>query len=122
MKKRTGLWYALAVLLISCGTHNENTSISYKDKDRYYSMEAHFNENRTKAVEHYMNNKIGKKNNISFSDLESDGAITLSDGTRFNLKKYPGHIEIELDKTANTNSAYHSIKEMCEGMKDIIVK
>ncbi|MBC7935671.1 MAG: hypothetical protein H7Y86_10010 [Rhizobacter sp.] len=121
MKKRNGLFYALAALLISCGHHNGDTDISYKDQDQYYQMNARFNENRTRAVEHYMNSTIGKKNNISFVNMESNAAFTLDDGTKFHLKKYPGHIEIELDKTTNTKQAYYAIKKMCEGMKDVIL-
>jgi len=122
MKKRNGLFYALAALLISCGHHNGNTSISFKDKDQYYYMKAHFNENRTKAVEHYMNSKIGKKNNVSFVNIDSDADFNLGDGTSFHLKKYPGHVEIELDKSANTKQSYYAVKEMCEGIKEVILR
>lgn len=121
MKKRTGLFYALAALLLSCG-HHENNSISFKDKDSYYYMKASFNKNRTRAVEHYMNSKIGRKNNMSFLNVESNADFTLDDGTRFHLKKYPGFIEIELDKTANSSRSYYEVKEMCEGIKDVIMQ
>lgn len=122
MKKRNGFFYLFAAFLISCGHHNGDTHISYKDRDGHYSMKAHFNERRTRAVEHYMNEKIGRKNNISFMNIESDADFTLDDGTRFHLKKYPGHVEIEMDRAANSDKSYYALKEMCEGIKDIVAR
>ena len=121
MKKRNGLFYALAALLISCGHHDGDTNISYKDKEEHYRMNAHFDENRTRVVEHYMNSVIGKKNNISFINMESDADLTLNDGTKFHLKKYPGHVEIEFNKKENSQKAFYDIKQMCEGMKKVII-
>jgi acetoin utilization deacetylase AcuC-like enzyme len=123
MKKRSNLFYALLCsLLLSCGYHDNNTSISYRDKDQYYSMNANFSEKRMRTVERYMNERIGRKNNISFSNTQTNAMFTLDDGTKFHMEKYPGHIEIKLDKTENTHKAYRNIKEMCEGMKNVILK
>ena len=38
------------------------------------------------------------------------------------IKKYPGRIEIKLDKDENSYEAYHRIKSMCEGMKKVLTK
>ena len=122
MKKRLGLLYALTCLLISCGRHDGNTAISYKDKGDLYSMHARFDKSKTRAVEQYMNDAIGRKNNISFSNVESDATFTLEDGTSFYLKKSPGRLKIELDKSKNSNRSFYSIKSMCEGIKEVVVK
>lgn len=123
MKQPGNLFYALLCsLLLSCGYHDNNTSISYKDKDRYYSMNAHFSENRMKEVEQYMNERIGRKNNLSFSNTQTNALFTLDDGTKFHMQKYPGHLEIKLDKSENSRESYHSIKDMCEGIKNVVLK
>ncbi|MFT3980148.1 MAG: hypothetical protein QM687_06725 [Ferruginibacter sp.] len=122
MKKRNGLFFALACLLISCGRHNNhNTQISYKDKRNIYSMHAHFDKNKTRAVEHFMNNAIGRKSNVSFTNMVTDATITLDDGTNFYMKKSPGELEIELDKNKNSSISYYTVKSMCEGIKEVIL-
>lgn len=123
MKKRSNLFYVLLCsLLVSCGYHDNNTSISFRDKDWYYSMNAHFSKNRTKAVERYMNETLGRRNGFSFTNIKSDADFTLDDGTTFHLYKFPGHIEIKLDKRRNSEEAYHNVKSMCEGMKEVILR
>lgn len=122
MKKRNSIFYALAALLISCGHHDYDSSLSYKDKDDYYYMKAHFSENYTRAVEHHMNEKIGRKNNVSFLNVDSDADFTLEDGTTFHLKKYPGFIELKLDKTVNSKRSYYLVKDMCEGLRKVVIQ
>jgi hypothetical protein len=122
MKKRMVVWYAFACLLMSCGRHDGNSDITYKDKDDIYTMKAYFNSNRNRAVEDFMNEKIGNKNNFSFSNTETDANITLDDGTAFYLLKKPGHIEIKLDKEKNSPGSYYMIKTMCEEMKEVILQ
>ena len=122
MKKRNGFFYTLTALLISCGHHNQQNSITYKDKESYYSMNAHFNKNKTRAVEHYMNEKIGRRNNRSFLHSKTDALITLEDGTKFHLEKWDGHIEIKLNKNENSNNSYYLIKDLCQGMKNVITQ
>lgn len=123
MKKRSNLFYLLLCsLLLSCGYHDNKTSISFRDKDQFYSMNAHFSKNRTRAVERYMNERLGRKNRFSFTNTESDADFTLDDSTTFHLHKYPGHVEIKLDKRKNSEEAYHNVKAMCEGMKEVILR
>lgn len=122
MKKRMAVWYAFACLLMSCGRHDGNASITYKDKDDTYTMKAFFNSNRNKAVEHFMNEKIGNKNDLSFINTEMDAEMLLKDGTSFYLLKKPGHIEIKMDKEKNSSKAYFSVKSMCEEMKEVLLQ
>ena len=121
MKKRTRLFYALTALLLSCGHHEGNTNIHYTEKDGVYSMKAVFNENRTKAVDHYMNEALGSKNNMSFMNMETNAELKLTDGTHFHLKKFPGHVEIDFDKSTNSSAAFNTVKQMCEGLKAVIL-
>ncbi len=121
MKKLPALFYALACITItSCMHKDDDISITYKDADDYYTMNADFNKSETRNLEEYMDKKIGNRSNISFANTESDATLTLDDQTKFYIKKVPGHIEIKLDKDENSSASYRRIKSMCEGMKRIL--
>ncbi|MEO6454836.1 MAG: hypothetical protein ABIN97_12220 [Ginsengibacter sp.] len=124
MKTLPALFFCAIICIItsfSC-THNGNTSLSFKESDQYYSMNANFSKSKTRHVEEYMDRKIGRRSNMSFVNSRIDGTLALADHTTFYIKKYPGHIEIKLDKDENTDEAYHRIKAMCEGLKEGLTK
>jgi len=121
MIKLTTLFFALGMILLSC-RHQSNTSITVRESDQYYSMKALFNENRTREVEAYMDENIGDKNEVAFANTEMDAQITLDDHTFFYLKKFPGHVELKLNKYKNTPGGFHRIKAMCEGIKEVLSK
>lgn len=103
--------------------HNDgNISISYNDSEQYYSMNAHFSKSKTREVEQYMDRMIGRGNNISFVNTQSDATFTLDDHSTFYMRKAPGHIKIKLDKYKNSEEAYQRIRSMCEGFKKVLAK
>jgi hypothetical protein len=83
-------------------------------------MDAWFQESQTKTVEEYMDDKIGRRSHVSFANTRIDGRIGLDDHTTFFIKKFPGHLRIELDKYKNSASSYREIKELCEGIKEVL--
>ena len=107
---------------LSCARLNGNTSISISESGHYYKMLAHFNKSQTTTVDEYMDSRIGRTSNMSFVNSRIDGTLALDDHTTFYIKKYPGFIEIKLDKDKNSDEAYHKIKAMCEGIKKVISK
>ena len=119
MKKSTILFALACITFISCHHHGD-ISISYNDGGRYYQMNADFNRSQTRALEKYMDSRIGRRSNMSFVNSRIDGQLGLDDHTTFYIVKYPGHLKIKLDKDENTDEAYERIREMCEGMKDIL--
>jgi hypothetical protein len=123
MKKLPVLFYVLAcITVISCRHHGRDISISYHDSDHYYSMNADFSKSKTRAVEEYMDSRIGRRSNRSFMNSQIDGTLALDDHTTFYIKKSPGLIEIKLDKDKNSEVAYRRIKSMCEGIKKVLTK
>lgn len=121
MKKGSIVLFILAGFsLVSCWHHRGNTQIKLSESDNYYSMDAWFNENRTREVEEYMNDKIGRRSNVSFVNTRIDGRISLDDHTTFSIKKFPGHVEIELNKNKNSESSYRQIKSLCEGLQEVL--
>jgi hypothetical protein len=85
-------------------------------------MKAHFSQHKTRAVEEYMNDRIGDRGDMSFVNTRIDGQITLDDRTTFYIKKYPGFLEIKLDKDQNDFDSYQRVKAMCEGIKEVVIK
>ncbi|MDP4286126.1 MAG: hypothetical protein Q8891_17075 [Bacteroidota bacterium] len=110
-------------LFISCNLiDNHDTSFKYRDSDHYYSMQAHFNVNKMRDVEDYMDDEIGSSSNMSFRNSEIDGKMALDDHTVFYIKKSPGRLEIKLDKDENSEHSYKKIKEMCQGLKHVVIQ
>jgi hypothetical protein len=123
MKKLIALFFALAcITLISCWHNDHSIDISYKEAGHYYSMKAHFSKSKTREVEEYMDNRIGAGSSMSFKNTRIDGELTLDDHSTFYIKKYPGLVEIKLDKDENSGEAYQRIKSMCEGIKKVLIK
>ncbi len=121
MKKLRPLFFALTcITVISCQPNDDNTSIAYRNTDRYYSMDARFSKSRTREVEEYMDRKIGRRSKISFVKTQLDGDIALDDQSKFYIRKSPGILRIKLDKHKNSEEAYYAIKSMCEGIKLVV--
>ena len=59
---------------------------------------------------------------MSFVNSRIDGTIALDDHTTFYIKKYPGKLEIKLNKDENSDEAYERVKSMCNGIKKLLVK
>src|SRR5687767_4361458 len=107
-------YITICSLFIACRHHGDNLSIHYSNSDRYYSMEANFSTARTRAVERYMERRLGRESNTSFVGSDIDGTISLDDHTIFYVQKFPGKLKIKLDKHKNSGEAYRRVKSMCE--------
>jgi hypothetical protein len=123
MKKLPVLCYALICICFfsSCRHNDHNISISYKDADRYYSMDADFNKSKSKALDAYLEDQLGHQTNVSFINKHK-ASVTLDDQTKFYVTKEPGHIFIKLNKEENSAASYHKIKSLCEGMKKLLIQ
>ena len=112
------LWFC-----ISCTqSNNDNVNINISESEHYYKMLAHFSTGKTTAVDDFMDYKIGNSSNMSFANSRIDGKLSLDDHTTFYIKKYPGYLQIKLNKDENAAEAYERIKSMCEGIKKVISK
>ncbi|HEX7457907.1 MAG TPA: hypothetical protein VF301_05695, partial [Ginsengibacter sp.] len=116
-------FYALlCTFLISCWHNDHDINIAYSEYSHYYSMNAYFPKNKTRDVDEYMDDRIGRRSKMSFVNSRIDGTISLDDHTKFYIKKSPGVLEIKLDKDENSDEAYHQIKLMCQGIKKLLTK
>ncbi len=123
MKKLTMLCCALqCVFLTACWHHHGDISFHYKDNNNSYTMDAWFERNKTRTAERYMNAMIGREHNSSFLNTRMDAVLTLDDGSKFYMKKSPGHILIKMKKDETSDRTYHTMKAMCRGMKDVVLQ
>jgi len=110
------------MLLNSCWHHSNDISIRYQDNSDSYTMDARFGRNKTRKAERYMNDMIGRENNMSFINTRTDAVFTLDDGSKFYMKKSPGHILIRMKREESSDRAFHAMKEMCVGLKDVVLR
>jgi hypothetical protein len=106
----------------SCRWSDHDITIHYNDNKRYYSMEADFDEHKTRAVEEYMDKRLGSVTNMSFINTKLDGQLVLDDHTNFYIEKYAGYLRIKLDKEKNSYSSYERIRSMCDGLKKVLTR
>jgi hypothetical protein len=109
---------ATLVLLISC--NNGDVNIAVKEDDGYYRFKAHFDENISPEISEFLNDHISP---IRIDPERETKIITvLEDQTKLTVESSPGELMIYLDKEENSRASYHRIKNLCEGVKGVILK
>ncbi|WP_106595295.1 hypothetical protein [Dyadobacter jiangsuensis] len=119
--KIKSLMLSLMVMLamfVSC--NNGDVSIAVKDEDDYYRFKARFDDNLSTEVTGFLNDHLSTVR----IDPEKDSKVitVLPDQTRLTVESSPGEVMIYLDKEENSRDSYHRIKNLCEGVKDVILK
>ena len=123
MKKLIIICCAMQCIFLAACWHNDgDISFRYKDNHDSYTMDARFSKNQARTAEQYMNDVLGEKNKFSFLNTQTDAVFTLNDGSKFYMKKSPGHILIRVNRDENSDITYHRIKEMCKGIKDAVLE
>lgn len=120
MKMKTLLISQIAMLAMLFSCNNGDVSIAVKDEDDYYRFKAQFDENLSSDVTEFLNDRLSTVR----IDPERDSKIitVLPDQTRLTLESSPGELMVYLDKDENSRDSYHRIKNLCEGVKDVILK
>ena len=121
MKRSTVLSFVISLCLtiISCGFPDGSISIKHSEYDHYYEMTAKFNPDRTLAVERWLNKELSS-GDVSFSNTQIDGNITLDNEATFYMKKSPGFLNIKLDKQKNSEAIYRKIRSVCEEINEVV--
>lgn len=121
MKKSALFFCALSICiaLISCGFPEGSISIKHSEYSHYYEMTAKFNPDRTAAVERWLDKELAT-GDVSFTNTEMDGDITLDNQATFYIKKSPGFLNIKLDKEKNSDAIYQKIRSVCNGINEVV--
>lgn len=101
--------------------HGGSLSIQFHENDNYYSMDAWFDESKTRKVQRFIDSELGDRNSFSFVNTQMDAMITLDDHTTFHMQSTPGELKIKLNKHQNSFESYTEIKDLCEGIKAVIL-
>ncbi len=109
----------LSILLASC-FRNHDVKITANESEDEYKFSAYYDESRTRDVQRYVNRSIKPNGLFSGEDDRLDIDTRLQDGTTFKLKSSPGELIIRVDKTENKPESVQRIREMCQGLKDVI--
>jgi hypothetical protein len=114
----------LANILSSCFNYHDNdVSISIQEDEEEYKLSAHFEDRKTRAVQNFIREYTASAINFrSGNNNYIDATVTLDDNTRFYIKSYEGRLKIKFDKEQNSEESYEKIKEMCEGVKDLLAQ
>lgn len=109
---------ALVAFLVSC--NNGDVNIAVKDEDDSFRFKAHFDDDLSPYVSEFLNDHISPVR----IDPEKDSKVVtvLPDQTRLTVESAPGELMIYLDKDENSRDSYHRVKNLCEGVKDVILK
>jgi len=121
MKKSAIFFFALllCITFTSCGFPDGSISIKHSEYDHYYEMTAKFNPDRTHAVERWLDKELST-GDVSFSNTQIDGNITLDNQAIFYMKKSPGFLNIKLDKQKNSEAIYRKIRSVCEEINEVV--
>lgn len=116
LKKLLAIQIALVALLVSC--NSGEVYVKVKDHDDYYRFTAKFNPDLSPRISRFISNEITTVR----INPESDSKIVtvLNDNTKLSIESSPGEVMVYLDKEENGPASYHRVKNMCEGIKNII--
>ncbi|MCE7038810.1 hypothetical protein [Dyadobacter sp. CY312] len=111
----------LSVLILTSCSRNKDLKVSVKDSDTEFIFTAHYDRKKTVEVQQYVN-KMLKPNRI-FADHEEDAEkdIKLANGTTFHVESTPGDMLVKFNKQDNNNAAYQEMRELCQGIREIVV-
>jgi len=103
--------------------HYHDVSISINDDEDIYQLSARFDEGKTRAVDNYI--KACTETNERFrygghGDLE--GTLILDDNSKVYIKSREGRLKIKFNKEENSAESYERVKDMCEGIKELLAK
>lgn len=120
MKIKTLLLSQIAMLAMLFSCNNGDVNIAVKDEDDYYRFKAHFDDNLSPDVAEFLNDHLATVR----IDPERDSKVitVLPDQTRITVESSPGELMVYLDKDENSRDSYHRIKNLCEGVKNVILK
>ncbi|MBS1509307.1 MAG: hypothetical protein JST86_00585 [Bacteroidetes bacterium] len=117
---------AVIVIMVSCHTvfdrfaNHNGLSISVNESAHSYQLFAKFNRKRTKDVLQYIDEYAGNNSIFHSGNVEIDACTYLEDQTRVYIYSHPGSLKIKFDKDENSEESYEKVKEMCEGIKDVL--
>lgn len=120
MKKNSLIVLITAIVFSSCWYNRNNVSVSIKEDEDEYSLQAKYNPAKTQNVQRYIQSQLEPNKIFNNTNGMVDVTAVLDDDTKLYIKSNRGSLKIKFDKEENSEEAYYRVKEMCEEIKDII--
>lgn len=119
----------VSLVLVQCQTGRKesttintgSTTVEISENEKTLKLEASFNKGKTMDVYRYINSSIAPSSLFSSEDDDLDVTTSLQDGTTFQIKAYRGELTLTFDKRSNTRKGYERVKELCEGVKEVVL-
>jgi len=114
---------ALVCALSSCTYHRHHrhfTDVTISESPGIYRLRADYDENNTGKVQRYINRHIEPNGLFGSTHDYFDANTELNDHTKFYIKASPGKLLIKIDKRENSYESYMRIKDMCNGLADLL--
>ena len=103
--------------------NHDNVSVSVQEDDEEYRLNAKYDEDKTMAVDNYIKSCTGSDGHYRYGGHGNfDATLTLDDNSRVYIKSREGRLKIKFNKEENSEEAYEKIKDMCEGIKEILAE
>ncbi len=125
MKMKYAVAIAICVMILTgcVRYHSEriregSTSITVKESDHQYRMDAKFSRSKTSQVASIIDQELD--HNASLDPEEFDGDIVLEDDSKVYVKLRSGRLKIRFDKDDNSETAYERIKDLGDKIKATI--
>ncbi|GAB2840278.1 hypothetical protein [Ferruginibacter profundus] len=119
-----GVLFFLSVFS-SCHRHRHyhDVSISINDDEDIYQLSARFDDRKTRAVENYIHEYTDAADIFKYGGHGNmDATLILDDESKVYVKSREGWLKIKFNKDENSEEAYERVKDMCEGIKEILAK
>ncbi|RRB03681.1 hypothetical protein [Larkinella rosea] len=96
------------------------TSFSVKESDNSYQISATYDPDKTRKVQHYLDEYLTRSGDASFKNAQIDATMTLNDKTIFYIKSSPGNLLIKFDKKRNPEKALGRFKKLAEKLRELL--
>jgi hypothetical protein len=101
--------------------NGDNISISVSESDDRYKISADYPKNKTRRIQQYLDDCL-QPSGMSFVNARIDGDISPGNGMHFYIDTAPGSLTIRFDRRKNSATAYRKMKQMGEGLGEIVTK
>ncbi len=113
----------LSSVLSSCLHQHDDISISIQEDEEEYRLSARYDDSKTGAVENYIKTCTASNGRFNYSGHgDINATVTLDDKSRVYIRSREGRLKIKFNKEENTEEAYERIRDMCEGIKDLLAE
>lgn len=129
MKPMKNRPFIIAVLLIiivlfSCNFHHDghDVAVSISEDEEEYRFSAWFDESKTREIQNYMSNHFDGNDIFKGGNIKIEATTTFEETVPVYIKFRPGKLKIKFNKEESPEESYEKVKDMCEGIKQLLAE